>query len=128
MTKCSSRCSRFYHYWRQLWSAMVVCLSLVACTYTGTVSLSNNTQETISRATLHTSWGEEIEVTKLAPKEMSTLNYRVREGDYKVEVVFQSGRRFTSDTAYVTPGFNYRDRITVTESGIRLTHTPMASR
>jgi hypothetical protein len=64
----------------------------VSCSrYTGTVSLFNKAEEPISRATLKMSWGEILEVTDLAPSEGATIRYRVREGEYQVEVVFRSG-------------------------------------
>lgn len=72
------------------------------------------------------SWGEAFEVTDLGPSDIATMNYHVtKEGDYRVEVVFRSGKRLTTDTYYVTPGFDYQDRITVTPSEIQLTHDPV---
>jgi hypothetical protein len=90
----------------------------------GTVSLVNQAEEPISRATITMSWGETLEVRDLNPAGIATMNYDVREGDYRIEVVFRSGKRLTTDTVYVTPGFSYQDRITVTPSEIQLTHVP----
>lgn len=76
-------------------AAMLVALvASVSCSRnTGTVSLVNRADEPISRATLNMSWGETVEVTDVDPSETATMNYRVREGDYRVEVVFRSGKR-----------------------------------
>jgi hypothetical protein len=94
----------------------------------GTVSLVNKADEPISRATLDTSWGEKVEVANLDPSKTATMTYRVREGEYRVEVVFRSGKRLTKETVYLTPGFDYQDEIAVTGSDIQLTHMPKANR
>lgn len=93
---------------------------------TGTVSLVNKSEEPISRTTFTMSWGETLEVTNLDPAEIATVNYRVREGDYRVEVVFRSGKRLHTEPIYVTSGFDYQDQITVTASEIQLSHKPVA--
>lgn len=117
------------HSWAIVVAVLVALLLSVSCGRNkGTVSLVNKADEPISRATLNMSWGEKVEVTDLDPSKIATVHYRVREGDYRVEVVFRSGKRLTRDTVYVTPGFDYQDQITVTGSEIQLTHTPMASR
>jgi hypothetical protein len=75
-------------------------------------SLLNKAEEPISRATLKMSWGETLEVTDLDPSEGTTVNYRVREGEYHVEVVFRSGKRLEADGGYVATGADYEDRVT----------------
>jgi hypothetical protein len=95
---------------------------------TGTVSLVNKAREPISRATLTMSWGDTLEVTNLDPAELATVKYRVREGNYRIEVAFGSGKHLNSDTVYVASGFDYHDQVTVTESEIRLIHSPVDSR
>jgi hypothetical protein len=105
-------------------TVLFMALVSVSCgASTGTVSLINKAEEQISRATLTMSWGETVEVINLGSSEVATMKYRVsREGDYRVEVVFRSGKRLVTDTVYVTPGFDYHDQITVTSSEIQLTH------
>lgn len=110
--------------------AAVLIASLLAAsctTNTGRVSLVNTSPETISRASLVFSWGDKVEAINLAPSQTATLTYRItHEGDYRVHVVFQSGKRLTSsEVEYVTGGFDFRDRITVTESEIRVAHEPV---
>ena len=56
------------------------------------------------------------------------MTYRVREGDYRVEVVFRSGKRLQTDTFYVTSGFDFQDQITVTSSEIQVSHKLVDSR
>jgi hypothetical protein len=73
------------------------------------------------------SWGGKVELADLDPKKTATMSYRVREGDFRVEVVFRSEKRLSGDAFYVTPGFNYKDQVTVTGSEIQVTHTPMSS-
>lgn len=94
----------------------------------GTVTLVNNADEPISRATLNMSWGEAVEMTDIDPSETATMSYRVREGDYRVEVVFRSGKRLETDTFYVTSGFDFQDHITVTSSEIHVSHQPLGAR
>jgi hypothetical protein len=74
------------------------------------------------------SWGETVQVTDLEPSRTATVNYRVREGGYSIEVVFRSGKRLRVDNVYMTSGVDYQDQITVTSSEIQLVHTPIASR
>jgi hypothetical protein len=109
-------------------AVLVASLLSVSCgRNTGTVSLVNNADEPISRATLNMSWGEKVEVTNLDPSKTATVNYRVREGDFRVEVVFRSRKRLETDTFYVTSGFDFEDQITVTSSGIQVSHKPVDS-
>jgi len=74
------------------------------------------------------SWGETVEVTDLAPSKSATVNYRVREGGYSIEVVFRSGKRLQVDNVYMASGVDYQDQITVTSSEIQLVNIPMPSR
>jgi hypothetical protein len=94
----------------------------------GSVSLLNKAQEPISRATLTTSWGQTIQAIDVEPSKSVELKYQVREGDYRVEVVFRSGKRLRTEAVYVTTGFDYRDEIIVTPSEIQLSHKPISSR
>lgn len=115
--------------WTTVAAVLVALLLSVACgSHTGTVSVLNKAEEPISRATLNMSWGEKVEVTDLDPSESATLNYRVREGDYRVEVVFRSGKRLETDGGYIASGVDYQDQITVTSSEIQLTHKAVARR
>jgi hypothetical protein len=62
-------------------------------------------------------------VTDLAPSRTATLTYRVREGDFRVEVAFRSGKCLTTGVvAYVTAKVDFRDEITVTDADIHLCH------
>jgi hypothetical protein len=74
------------------------------------------------------SWGEKIGVTNLNPSDTATVTYRVREGDFRVDVVFRSGKRLKTDRAYIATGVDYRDQITVTASEIQVVHVPVPSR
>jgi hypothetical protein len=115
--------------WTTVAAMLVALLMSVSCgTNTGTVSLLNKAEEPIDRATLNMSWGERVAVTDLDPSEAATLNYRVREGNYRVEVVFRSGKRLETDTVYVTSGFDYQDQIAVTSSEIQVSHKPVDRR
>jgi len=115
--------------WTTVVTLLLGLLVSVSCSSnTGTVSLFNKAEEPISRATLKMSWGETLEVTDLDPSEGATINYRVREGEYQVEVVFRSGKRLETDGGYVASGVDYEDQITVTSSEIQLTHKPVARR
>jgi hypothetical protein len=95
---------------------------------TGTATLVNKADEPISRATFTMSWGETLEVTDLDPAETATVNYRVREGDYRVDVVFRSGKRLETAGVYVASGVDYQAQITVTSSEIQVSHKPVNSR
>src|SRR6476660_3349746 len=94
-----------------LGAALMASLLTASCTRnTGRVSLVNKSTDTISRATLVFSWGERIDVIDLPPSRTATLHYRAREGDFRVEVVFRSGKRLTTGVvAYVTTGVDFRD-------------------
>jgi hypothetical protein len=91
----------------------------------GTIVLFNKTNESISRATVSLSWGEKVEVTGIGSSKSVTIPYTVREGYYRIEVVFQSGKRLESKPVYITSGFDFEDRATVTSSEIQLTHSPI---
>jgi hypothetical protein len=115
---------------RQAWTAvaavLVALLLSVSCSRkTGTVSLLNKADEPIARATFNMSWGEKVEVTDVDPSKTATVTYPVREGDYRVEVVFRSGKRLETGTFYVTSGFDFQDEITVTSSAIHVSHKPV---
>jgi hypothetical protein len=103
-------------------------LAAVACGSTkGTVSLVNKAGEPISRATIDVS-GQTLVITSLRPSETATRTLPVtKDSHYTVEVVFRSGRRLKKDDGYVTPGFDFEDRIIVTESELALqsTHLPV---
>lgn len=117
------------HSWKMVAALLVALLLSISCgSHTGTVSLLNKAEEPISRATLNMSWGERVEVTNLDPSEAITVNYRVREGDYYVEVVFRSGKRLKTGSFYVASGVDYQDQIIVTSSEIQLSHKPVDSR
>jgi hypothetical protein len=99
-------------------------LGAVACGSTkGTVSLVNRAEEPISRATIDVA-GQTLEITNLGPSETATRTFRVtKDSHYTVEVVFRSGKRLKKDDGYVTPGFDFDDRIVVTESTLELQST-----
>ena len=107
-------------------AAALFCSSCAA--HTGTATVLNKAEEPISRATLTMSWGEKIDVTNLNPSGTATVTYRVREGDFRVEVVFRSGKRLDTDRAYIATGVDYQDQITVTASEIQVVHVPVPSR
>jgi hypothetical protein len=111
-----------------LGAALMTLVLTASCTRNvGRVSIVNKSTETISRATLVFSWGERIDVSDLAPSHTATLTYRVREGDFRVEVVFRSGKRLTTNVvAYVTTGVDFLDEITVTDTDIRVRHTTVS--
>lgn len=113
-----------------VWALLLSALVSVSCgRNTGSVSVLNKAEEPIVKAKLATSWGETVEVTDVGTSEAKTLNYRVsKEGDYRVDVVFRSGKRLTTDTVYVTPGFDYQDRIIVTPSEIQVSHAPVTAK
>ena len=72
---------------RAVVALLLTLLVSVSCSSnTGTVSLFNKAEEPISRATLTMSWGDTFDVINLDPSESATINYRVREGEYRVEV------------------------------------------
>lgn len=73
------------------------------------------------------SWGETLEVTDLAPGKTAQVSYRGREGDYRVEVVFRSGRHLQMGEApYVTTGIDFQDEIVVRSSEVQLlVHKPV---
>jgi hypothetical protein len=101
--------------WTAVIAVLVALLLSVSCgRNAGTASLVNNADEPISRATLNMSWGEQVEVTNLGPSKTATVTYRVREGDFRIEVVFRSGKRLETDTFCVTSGFDFQDEIAVT--------------
>jgi hypothetical protein len=116
--------------WTTVAAVLIVLLVSGSCSSnTGTVSLLNNAEEPISRVTLTMSWGETLEATDLDPSEVATINYRVREGEYQVAVVFRSGKRLKTDGGYyIASGVDYQDQITVTSSEIQVTHKAVARR
>lgn len=102
--------------------AVVALLVSMSCSRnTGSIAVLNNTQERISRVTVTTSWGEKFQVSDIDPSKAATVTYMVQEGDYRIEVAFQSGRRLRgSDARYVTSGLDFQDQVIVTSSEIRL--------
>ena len=57
------------------------------------------------------------EITDLGPSQIATRTFRVtRDSHYTIAVLFQSGKRLEHEDGYLTPGFDFDDRITVTES------------
>ena len=104
----------------------VALIAAVSCgSNTGTATVINKADEPIARAAVTMSWGETLEVAGLNPGDTATLTYRVREGDYRVEVVFRSGKRLESEGMYVTTGVDYEDQIVVTSLEIQVSHLPV---
>ena len=80
----------------------------------------NNSGELIVQARLTTSWGEMVQIERVLPAERRELAFSNREGDYRVEVIFESTRRIESEKVYVTYGVNYQDQIEVADSEVRI--------
>jgi hypothetical protein len=108
----------------KLAALLVLALASAVCSGTkGTISVVNNAEEPISRATIRVS-GQTLEIVNLGPSETATGSYAVtQDGHYAIEVVFLSGKRLNRETGhreigYIPSRFDLDDRIVITGSAI----------
>jgi hypothetical protein len=93
-------------------------LSAVCGGRKGTISVVNEAEEPISRATVHVS-GQALEIVNLRPSETVSGSYPVtKDSHYTIEVVFLSGKRLTRETGYITSRSDVDDRIVIAGSAI----------
>lgn len=65
--------------------------------------------------------GQKLEFTNLNPSEVHNATYWItQEGDYAVEVEFQSGKRLKKNVGYITRGINMHHELVVTDSDIEV--------
>ena len=86
----------------------------------GTVLLVNNASESIVHATIVVC-RQTIEINDIAPTASGQGNYVVKgDSHYDIRVEFQSGRQLHAEQGYVTSGFDFHDKLTVTDEGVEL--------
>jgi hypothetical protein len=103
------------------WTALALVGCLSGCgPSTGTVSVTNKSNEVISRSTLG-ACGRMFEIVNLPPAETRIFTYPVNcEGEFSIQVEFKSGRSFQTHDGYITNGVDMRHDISVTDSGIEI--------
>lgn len=86
----------------------------------GTVTLINRSTESIAKGSMEVC-GQKFNFTEIHPGESETAKFAVRaDSHYQISITFRSGREISKQIGYVTSGFNYKDRLVVTQDDILL--------
>jgi hypothetical protein len=89
----------------------------------GVLTLANKASEPITRASVLVC-GQTLDFSSLAISGSESRNFRTScEGDYQIEVEFQSGRNLKKTVGYVTSGFNeMRATLLITDGDVTISH------
>jgi hypothetical protein len=86
----------------------------------GTVTILNDAEQEVVSGKLEIC-GQLFEFNDLSPGEARKFSYSVKGDDnFHLSVTFKSGRTLTRKLGYVTSGFDFSDRLTVTRADVHL--------
>jgi len=104
----------------------IVCLvgSLLLITSCGAnqgyFQLVNETKESITQASIHIS-GQTIYLKNISSGQTVSGTYTIKtDSHYDINILFLSGKKLHKEIGYVTHGFDFRHKIVVTETDIKL--------
>lgn len=98
------------------------CAGLVSCTSNyGEFLLVNNSSEEIAHIDVLIC-GQTIKLRDIKPTESANGSFKVTsDSHYVVQVEFRSGKTLVGEDGYVTNGMNFRHKISVTDTEIKVT-------
>ncbi len=103
---------------------IVAIFFLVACENNkGQFLLLNKSSQTISKANLFVG-KQSFEFQNIVAGDKSLGCYEVSsDTHYKINITFESGKNIQKNVGYITHGFDYSHRITITDNDIELSDT-----
>lgn len=101
--------------------AFTICVaSFVFPGNVGEVSLENRASEPIDHALIEVC-GQKFKFDNLEIGNVQMAKFKVgADSGYNVSIEFHSGRKIISEVGYVTSGYNYKDKLAVTDEQIIL--------